>query len=41
RETYKNKQKIELLLIDEKGYQWYKHRQYGIIPFPNEINVVR
>ncbi|CAF3687692.1 unnamed protein product [Rotaria sp. Silwood1] len=41
RETYKKKQKIELLLIDEKGYQWYKHRQYGIIPFPNEINVVR
>ncbi|CAF4357969.1 unnamed protein product [Rotaria sp. Silwood2] len=41
RESYRKNQKIELLVIDDDGYQWYKNRQYPIDPLSTRASVVR
>lgn len=40
-DTYRNKQRIELLVINDIGYQWYHDRQYPIDPSSPNVKVTR
>jgi hypothetical protein len=39
--TYQNDKKIQLLVIDESGYQWYKQHQYTFNPLSSEANLTQ
>ncbi|CAF3311736.1 unnamed protein product [Rotaria socialis] len=38
---YRRDQRIELLVIDNDGYQWYQNRKYPIDPTSKKANIVR
>ena len=39
--AYRRNRRIELLVVDEDGYEWYKERNYRIDPTAREAKVTK